>query len=327
MKESILITGASGFLGRHLIEAALDCNLNVYIAIRKSSNVEHFKQMSLTQTYLNYEDADSLKKELELKQYSYIIHAAGLTKARTTEEYDLVNAQYTCNLAKAAEVTKGNLKKFIFISSLSAIGPLEHANETINELTPPNPVTSYGKSKLKGEEALSKIDIPSLILRSTAIYGPGDKELFIIFRMIAKGFEVYIGRKEQHLSFVYAKDLATITIQSLFSKNSGVYNISDGNNYSRYEFAKYIKRELQKKTTKIYLPLSVTKGFAAAFEATNKLLNRVSIISKEKINELAAVNWVCDITKARKELKFSPEYSLEKGLHESIDWYKKAKWL
>jgi nucleoside-diphosphate-sugar epimerase len=327
MRESILITGASGFLGRHLIQAALDCNLNVYAAIRKSSNVEHFKQMSLTQTYLNYEDVDSLKKELELKQYSYIIHAAGLTKARTNDEYNLVNAQYTRNLAKAAEVAKGNLKKFIFISSLSAVGPLEHANQTINELTPPNPVTSYGKSKLKAEEALSNINIPGLILRSTAIYGPGDRELFMVFKMIAKGFEVYIGRKEQHLSFVYAKDLATIAVQSLFSKNSGVYNISDGNNYSRYEFAKYIKSELQKKTTKIYLPLSITKSFAAAFEVTNKLLNRVSIINKDKINELAAANWVCDITKAQEELKFNPEYSLEKGLKESINWYKKAKWL
>ncbi|MFT3679324.1 MAG: NAD-dependent epimerase/dehydratase family protein [Ferruginibacter sp.] len=178
MTEKVLITGGSGFLGYHLIKAALNAGLEVYAAVRKNSHVEHLKDLPVKYTHLNYEDAGALQKELEEKGYSYVIHAAGVTKANSEAEYSNINAGYTVNLAKAAADLKGQVKKFVLISSLAATGPLKTAEGLITEDKNCEPVTAYGRSKLKAEQELLKIDIPAVILRPTAIYGPRDKDLF-----------------------------------------------------------------------------------------------------------------------------------------------------
>ncbi|MDB5118634.1 MAG: 3 beta-hydroxysteroid dehydrogenase/Delta 5--_4-isomerase, partial [Mucilaginibacter sp.] len=128
MKEKVLITGASGFVGYHLIVEALQNNLEVYAAVRKNSKVEHLKDLPIQYVYLDYSNIESLKTELQDKQYDYIIHAAGVTRAISADEYDLINADYTANLSNAAVQSGINLKKFVLISSLAAIGPLKGMN-------------------------------------------------------------------------------------------------------------------------------------------------------------------------------------------------------
>lgn len=322
-----MITGASGFLGFHIIQLALENNLEVYAAIRKNSNVSHLKDLAVSYTYIDFTNQQSLQHEIESKQYNYIIHAAGTTKAKNQNEYNSVNADYTFNLAKAAEQAKTPLKKFIFISSLAALGPLKNYDETINESTIPNPVTSYGRSKLLAEKKISELSLPLIILRPTAIYGPRDKDIFIIFKSIKRSIEPYIGKQNQQLSFVYAKDIATIAVSSLFSNYTGDYNLSDGNCYSRYDLAKYLKKYMQKKTIIFHLPDSIARALAIILENTYRVLNKVPAVNKEKINELAAVNWICNIDKAKRELGFKPVYNLEAGVKESLDWYKKYHWL
>ncbi|MEO8950162.1 MAG: NAD-dependent epimerase/dehydratase family protein, partial [Mucilaginibacter sp.] len=139
MKERVLITGASGFVGYHLINEALQNGLEVYAAIRSSSKIDHLKHLDIQYTYPNFDDPAALKKDIEEKQYDYIIHAAGVTSARNADEYNLINATYTYNLATAA--SGGKLKKFVLISSLAAVGPLDDINGIITEDTPPRPVT------------------------------------------------------------------------------------------------------------------------------------------------------------------------------------------
>src|SRR3954469_21973208 len=116
MKQKVLITGASGFVGFHLIEAALDKGLDVYAAIRKSSDISHLASYKINYTYPDFTSLESLEKELNEKQYDFIIHAAGTTKARNEEEYNLVNATYTDNLAGAAQNARVRLQKMVFIS-------------------------------------------------------------------------------------------------------------------------------------------------------------------------------------------------------------------
>jgi len=327
MKESVLITGASGFLGRHLVEVMLQHGLEVYVAVRKTSNIDHLKHLGVSFVYLNLGNEAELGIDFKQKQYNYIIHAAGITKAATQQEYDEVNAEYTLNLAKAAKDNISSLKKFVFISSLAAVGPLKVTGDIIDEQTPFAPVTSYGRSKLKAEQYLASINIPSVILRPTAIYGPGDKEIFVVFKMLAKGWEVYIGKIEQQLSFIYAKDMAAVTAQAMLTRAQGAFNISDGEAYSRYQLAAYVKQFLPKKTTTIHVPLGLINGAVGVFERYNRLRKKAAMINKEKINELAAPNWICSIEKAKKELDFLPEYNLEKGVKETVEWYKENKWL
>lgn len=328
MKQKVLITGASGFVGFHLIDAALAKGLDVYAAIRKSSDIKHLASYKLNYTYLDFTSVESLEKELLEKQYDFIIHAAGSTKAKNQEEYNKVNATYTTNLAKAALSIGAGFKKMVFISSLASLGPLEQTQDLITERTTPRPVTAYGKSKLLAEEQLKEMDLPLIVLRPTAVYGSRDKDIFIILKTFNKGFEPYIGNKPQQLSFVYVKDLAAAAVNSLFTSDNanGSYNITDGNCYNRYEMANITKNVLNKKTFKIHLPLMVVRGFAIALEKTYDFLNKTPALNLEKLNELTAVNWCCDIAAARRNLNFQPQYNLQQGLKEALEWYKQNGW-
>lgn len=328
MSERVLITGASGFLGFHLIEAALGIGLDVYAAVRKNSDVKHLKHLNIKYTYPDFSSISNMKAEIENKQYRYIIHAAGITKAHSKEKYNEVNAELTYKLGKAAAMADTGLKKFVFVSSLAAIGPSEQPDGLLTEYSIPRPITAYGKSKLLGEEKLGNLGLPLNIIRPTAIYGPGEKDIFIFFKSINNGWEPYIGKQAQQLSFVYVKDVADVIVNALFSKyQNTVYNISDGDVHDRYELAERIKFLLQKKTRQVHLPQWMVKMLAMVLEKTYGAFNSIPALNREKLKELTAANWNCSIEKANRELGFTPAYSLKEGLAETIDWYKKNKWI
>ncbi|MBK0378766.1 NAD-dependent epimerase/dehydratase family protein [Mucilaginibacter segetis] len=326
MKDRVLITGASGFVGYHLIEEALKNNLEVYAAVRKSSRIEHLKNLDIQYTYPAFNDIAALTREIKEKKYDYIIHAAGATKARSASEYNLINATYTFNLAKAAE--EAGVKKFVFISSLATIGALKSINGLITDNTAPAPFTAYGKSKLLAEEKLKSLTkLNYTILRPTAVYGPRDTDIFIFLKQIAKGIEPYIGNIQQKLSFVFVKDLAVVSVKALFAPEKSTYNISDGNFYDRYEMADITKFLLKSKTIKFHLPVNFVKIVAAIAGNISSLRGKAAVVNLEKISELIAVNWHCDIERAKSELGFYPQYNLKAGLTDTIQWYKENKWL
>jgi len=329
MKEKVLITGASGFIGFHLIEAALEMGLEVVAAVRRNSDVRHLQVHNIQYVYPDFNSVESLKHELERTGCQYIVHALGTTKAGTQDEYNAINAGYTYNLAKAAESLGPSFKKMVFISSLAALGPLSEANDMITELTNPHPVTAYGKSKLLAEEKLATLSVPYVVLRPTAVYGPREKDIFILFRTIKRGWEPYIGKKDQQLSFVYVKDLAVIAINALFNTavSGAIFNVSDGRSYTRYQLAASVKTFLKKKTTRIHLPYSMVKGLAFILEKTYRFMNAVPALNREKLNELTASNWNVNIDKAKRELGFSPAYDLEEGVQETMTWYRHNNWI
>ena len=327
MSESVLITGASGFLGYHIILAALDKNLEVYAAVRKNSQIDHLKGLAVKYVYLNYEDVDALGKVIEDNTINYIIHAAGVTKAVKQEDYNHVNATYSVNLAKAVNMKENYFKKMVFISSLAAAGPSADDVTLITEKSSARPVTAYGRSKLLAENELAKVAIPLIILRPTAIYGPRDKDIFIILKTVSKGFDPYMGRFLQQLSFVHASDVADVAVHALFLNESGIYNIADGNSYNRYQFADTTKKILNKKAVRFHIPMPLIKVLAYFLETINGWVNKPSVINREKLYELAAKNWSCDISKARRELNFNPRFNLESGLKDSIAWYRNNKLL
>jgi len=322
--ERVLITGASGFVGFHLIEAALKNNLEVFAAVRESSDVAQLKQFYIQYTYPNFENVDSLIKELEEKQYTYIIHAAGTTKAKTAEAYNLVNADYTYNLALA--ITKANirLKKFVFISSLAALGPAQ-LGEIIEDNKPHSPVSAYGLSKSFAEQKLALLtSFPLITIRPTAVYGPRDKDIYILLKKISQGIEPYLGKIDQQLSFVYVKDLAAVTIQALFSNvTHNAYNISDGNAYDRYELADLTKLILHKKTIKMHLPLLLVRILANILAYLYGNRKDTPALNPEKLGELTAPNWACSIEHAKTDLGYLPKYNLHLGLTETLKWYQK----
>ena len=328
MREKVLITGASGFVGYHLIKEALKNDLEVFAAVRKSSNISHLKEFDIQYTDLNYNDPGSLKKDIEEKKYDYIIHAAGVTRARTIQDYNTINAQYTFNLAKAAVESGVDVKKFVLVGSLAAVGPLNNVEDIIDEKTAPNPVTAYGASKLLAEQKLKTVSgLNYTILRPTAVYGPRDTGIFIFFKQLSKRIEGYIGRSQQRLSFIYVSDLATACIKALTGGKQQAYNLSDGESYTKYDLGTEARKTLTGKTFKFHISVNFMKLVATLAEKVSNLKGEAPILNREKLNELTAVNWICSIEQAKKDMGFEPQYNLNKGVTETINWYKQNNWL
>ena len=326
MQKKILITGANGFVGYHLLKAALAKGFEVYAGIRKGSNISHLKNLNIQFSYLQYSNFDSLMRDFGMKQYDFIIHAAGVTKANDYQTYQEINAEYTLNIAKAAQVISP--KKIVFISSLAAVGPAKYNDiDGITENTKPIPLTSYGKSKLLAEKYLNNSsDLNWVIIRPTAVYGPREKDLLMLIKALNKGVEIYLGKNKQILSFIHVYDLANAALQACLSDHVyQTYNISDGKKYDTRMLSEIIKRELNKKTLKITIPVSILRLIANVIEQVND--GKTSILNKDKISELIAENWSCSIEKAQQELSFNPQYDLRKGMKNTIDWYKKNKWI
>ena len=329
MSEKVLITGATGFVGYHLIEQALAAGLEVYAAIREQSDVKHLSLFKVTYVYLNYNSVVELRSLLEIHQFQYVIHAAGITKAKDESVYNRINAEYTKNLGLAVSTANYTIKKFIFLSSLAALGPLKDLTNKIYDHFPAHPVTSYGASKALAEKYLSEISgMPLIVLRPTAVYGPREKDIFILFNTINKGLEPHIGSFEQQLSFVYVVDLARLIVNSLFIEDAaGTYNISDGKVYDRYALAYFIRKSLAKRTLKFHLPVQVVSTIASVMELVYKRSKDAPTLNKEKMAELTAVNWACDIQRAQLDLNYHPSFNLEKGVAASVEWYKANDWL
>ena len=336
MNGKVLITGASGFIGHHLVQQALERGYEVHAGVRPSSDISGLKAIKtdtpVVFVYPDFSSRQTLEPLLKDGQYDYIIHGAAVTRAKDTETYNLVNATYTLHLAEAALSAGIPLKRFVFMSSLAAIGPLEYTGkQAITEATEPFPLTSYGKSKLLAEKYLADLrELPLTIIRPTAVFGPGEKDIFILFQTLNKGLDLYIGTKPQRLSFVYVKDLVTATLSAMAAgklREHSAYNISDGQEYDRYALSDLFGLLKQKKLFRLHVPVGVIKMVAAMLEGFSALSGKTPVLNKEKVKELTAANWFCSIEAAQSELKYVPQYNLKKGLTETLDWYASNKWL
>jgi len=328
--SKILITGANGFIGSFLVEEALKQGHDVYAAVRSSSNLKYLKDYRIHILTLDLGNPEKLREKwTELKKYitgfDYVIHNAGATQVVDTNDFEKVNNQYTQNLLQSLIDTKFSPRKFILMSSLAAQGPGNAETlkpiETINS---PKPITAYGKSKLKAEQYLTaQQDVPYLIFRPTAVYGPREKDFLTFFKTINRHLEPYISSPKQQLSFIYVKDLARLLIKSTDSTiNNGCFLASDGDNYTCKQFADISKKALGKWTLPLIFPKSVVKGIALLSEKLAQISHSSSVLNSDKYKELTSLNWGCNSAITQIAFDFTPEYKLKQGVKEAIQWYK-----
>lgn len=330
MTKKILITGASGFVGFHLVSAASEAGYEVHAAVRKSSRITDIKPFVDKFIYPDFKQITSLVSLFSSEKYDYVIHAAAMTKAKSEAEMIAVNVGVTERLLEAAFQVPEPPKRFVFVSSLAAIGPVGYLDELITESTPYNPVTMYGRSKREAEKMVrAKFpDKPISIMRPTAVYGPREKDLFILFDTMNKGLDAYVGRAPQKLSFVYVGDLVDALLRACVSPQQGqeVFNISDGGIYSRYEMAEIFKKTFRRKLIRIHVPYALVKTVAQISQWLYSKSPKTPVLYPERLGELTAENWGCDITHARQRLGYRPRYDLDSGLTESLRWYKENNW-
>lgn len=318
-----LVTGATGFIGSHLAEELVKRGYEVTCLVRKTSDQRWIEGLKADMIFGDCEREDSL---LHIPQeYDYIFHLAGLTKAKNEEDFFSANVKGTENLLRVVSKNAAGLKRFVYLSSLAAAGPGK-GSSPVSETTRPMPVSSYGFSKLRGEDIVLKSRgiMPVTIIRPPAVYGPRDKDFHVLFRMLKKGFYPHLGKC--YYSLLYIDDLVSGILAASLAKEAegGVYFLSDGKIYSDSDIVDEILSALDTRALRVKVPMSL---MTILTEVGNRFGGKVSIINRDKLKELLYDNWTCDSSKAEKEFGFIPRVSLREGIKWTADWYKIHQWL
>jgi nucleoside-diphosphate-sugar epimerase len=323
-----LITGATGFVGSHLVDKLLEKNYEVFCLKRKTSLTKW-----LDGKKINFVDGDLFSNEaLEkcIKEMDYVFHVAGVVKAKNKEGFYRDNYEATKNLLEITHKVNPGIKKFVHVSSLAATGPAS-TDKPVDENTKPDPITTYGMSKLKAEEEVEKYKdkFPVSIIRPPAVYGPRDTEILIYFKTFSKGLNSVIGFDAKYLSLVYVEDLADGIVLAAESDvaNGQVYFICLDKAYNWDEIGSLTSKLLGKRALKIRLPHSVLYSVGYLAELLSAFSKKPATLNLEKCKDITQLRWVCSNEKAKRELGFKPKFTLEESFKKTIDWYKEAKWI
>ena len=328
------VTGGTGFIGSHLVELLIDQGYHVTCSIRKTSNLRwlnHLLAAKSPRVQLvmgDLHDFDALVQHV--RDADLVFHLAGLTKAPDAATYDQVNAGGTKRLIEACFEANPNLDRFVYCSSLAAVGPSRDATPIAEDVTP-QPLTDYGGSKLKGETIVRKYAnrLPITIIRPPAVYGPRDADIFLFFQVINRGLMPILGEENKLLSLVHVKDLVAGIYTAAVSKRAigETYFLTDGEIHTWMGIERTIADVLGKRPLKLKVPLFLLDFISILTEVAAKVTRQTPTLNRQKMRDLKQRFWICNDTKAQKELSYRPAYPLQKGIQETADWYIEHGWL
>lgn len=324
--KTILVTGANGFIGSRLCRRLAANGYAIRILCRESSDLTLLKDIQYSKSIGDITDPESLAAAVS--GVDYIIHSAGLIKAKNEAAYFRVNQTGTVNLLNAVKNNNLDLKKFILISSVAAAGPADKIPR--KESDPCLPLTTYGRSKLAGEDSARPFFdlIPITILRPPAVYGPGDRAILTLFDLANKGIKPYMAGGHNRIQMVYVDDLCRAIQVAMESDHSRgqTYFIADGQAHSVRELMDKMGQLLGKKGIGIYIPLWLLRIIALLSEGFFRMIGKTPLFSREKVRELTA-NWLLDVSHARDQIGFETKFDFTAGATEAITWYRKEGWL
>jgi nucleoside-diphosphate-sugar epimerase len=317
-----LVTGGTGFIGSHLTESLLRQGFEVTCLVRDKSRLRNLTGIDVPLIEADCELFDSL--EAIGSDYHYIFHLAGLTKAPSAEAFYSANALAVENLVKICLKKGMPLKRFVYVSSLAAVGP-SCDGTPLSECCLPRPVSDYGRSKLRGEQVVYSVkeEMPVTIIRPPAVYGPRDRDMYVLFKMIKLGISVYWGRCQY--SFIYIDDLINGIIRSaLHEKAEGeILFLSDGNIYTNSQVTEAIANAVGCNPVRLRMPRFLMGAIAFALEKAGD----TGIVNPDKIRELKQEQWICYNKKACELIGFVPKIDLWEGAQWTANWYRKERWL
>lgn len=326
----VLLTGGSGFVGGQLAKLLVARGHEVVALVRRSSKVDALKALGVRIAVASLETGDGVDEAVA--GVEVVQHVAGVTKARTEEEYLRGNAETTRMLASVLARQK-RPPRLVVCSSLAAAGPARIGRPRTED-EQPAPVSMYGRSKLSAEEAAREFAdrVPTVIVRPPFVYGPGDlTNLPPLIAMGKTGVYLKAGLGPKHFSFVHVDDLNQALIAaaergktlSREDPTQGVYFASDPNPYSWEDFCSALSRALGRgKPRVVALPEFVGWATGAGAELGSRLLGKVSIMNRDKAKEMAQEAWTCSPARAAQEIGFRPDYLLDPGLENTVAWYR-----
>lgn len=323
----VLVTGSTGFIGSHLVEALVRCDYEVLCLVRKTSNLQWLANLPVKHVYGNLLDKQSIFPLVE--GVDFIYHLAGATKSPDREGYYEANFVATKNLIQIVNKVNPHLRRFVHISSLAAVGP-SHNGGLVTEDTSCRPITDYGRSKLKGEEEVRQYfrDLPITIIRPPVVYGPRDRDLYLYFRTISQGIKPLLGSRKQ-LSIIHVHDLVEGLIQAAENPAAvgKIYFLSNDESCTMEYLSELVRASVKGNVITLRIPDTLVYFLAVVSEYWALIRGRPTIFNRQKALEIAQRAWVCDNSRAKEELGFRARTSIESGIRQTAEWYFQNKWL
>ena len=325
----VFLTGASGFVGSHVLDSLRAGHHEVSILLQHTSNTR-FISRHVPEVKVHYGSLDDLSVLTKaMSGVEAVIHCAGKIKALHSSEFYRVNQAGTCNMVTAANACRESVRHLVYISSLAVSGPgvLGCPAEETGE---PRPVSVYGRSKWLGEiEVRQHCRVPWTILRPAAVYGPRDTEFLPLFQKIERGVMPLLSGGKRALNLVYGPDVAAAVLCSLMHERGagGTYHVAAEPPCTEEKFMQEIAAQFQLRPLRLPIPRSALYLACVIQEILCRATGRPNILSRQKLPELLAPGWVCSTDRIRQELGFTASTSLKDGVGRTFDWYRREGWV
>lgn len=357
MGTRVVVTGANGFIGSHLVEHLLARGDDVRAMVRSTARLDNLAGCKPELVHASLTDADSMAAAFDGAEVVY--HVAGLTAAFDRAAFDRANAEGTRNVFAAARQARRPPRRVVYVSSLMAAGPSHPDVARREHHAPREAYTLYGDSKLAGEKialgAARAGDVEAVIVRPPAVYGPRDDDMLQMIRSAKAGLIAQPGRKPAWMSFVHALDLVRgialagergrplprgdrahalagggcpddhVPEDPSHPAGEGVYFITDGERGTVVEFGRAAARVLGRRALAVAFPRALVWTVAGINHAIGRLRGVAPALTLDKARGSMAPGWWCDAGKAAAELGYVPEWPLERGLEQTIEWARAAR--
>ncbi len=325
-----LITGATGFIGSHLAEQLHAKGYELRALIRKTSNTKYIDHLPVEYVTGSLADKESLKAAVE--GVDYIFHVAGVVASKDRAGFFRGNEEATRNILEAARQYNPHLKRFIHVSSLSAVGPAASPAEPVTEDVPFRPITTYGESKAAAEKVAFEYmeHLPVTIVRPPAVYGPRDVGVYTFFQVVARGFAPLIGFDRKKVSLVHVDDLVRGFIQAAESDRAEgeAYFISSDEFYEWSEVGNVAAQVFgHKKVRNLRVPHAIIFAVAGISGFFGKFQKKPPVLDFEKGRDITQPYWICSVDKARDHFGYCQQMNIEDGVRNTVEWYRTQKWI
>jgi dihydroflavonol-4-reductase len=323
-----VVTGASGFVGSHIVDELLRHGARVRCLVRPSSPLHWLDGKPVEIVRLGFDQVGPIEEVL--RDARWIVHAAGLTRARSAKEFHEANVVVTERVLRAATSNGGGIERFVLISSQAAAGPADMTGRPVMESERPDPASPYGVSKLRAEELtlLLRDRLPVVVIRPSAVYGPRDNAIYKLF-VAVKWHVLPVLRNRGRFTLIYVEDLARAVRLTLTHPRAPgqVFFVGEPDVTDYGELGQAVRNAVGTWAVTVQPPGLLLHAGALAAEAFAMLTGRPAVLSREKLREITAGDWVCSSAKIRTQLGWDPEVALEEGVRRTAAWYREVGWL
>jgi dihydroflavonol-4-reductase len=322
---NVALTGGTGFVGSHLAEALHARGDAVTCLVRTAAAGAPLEALGGRAVVGTLEDDRALATLVGGAEIVY--HAAGLVALSSADALFRVNRDGTARVAAAAG--SAGVRRLLYVSSLAVTGPTV-PGRPLDEAGTPRPVTSYGRSKQAGEDAVRTSGATFTIVRPPIVYGPRDRQILRLFRMARRGWAPLVGHgRRQELSLVHARDLAAALVAAATSERTagGTYHAAHPTPITQRALLEAIGAAVGSRVRTLALPAALVKAALAMAAAAARLRGSASLLDPAKAAELLAPAWTCSSAALERDAGWRAAIDLREGLGETARWYRDAGWL